>query len=144
MNQAGYVAKVEGNKAHVMFKRMSECGDKCATCSSGCEAPPLILDIENTLYADVGDYVEVNMEDDTFFKFTFFAYVVPLVMMLVGIALGYVLTHNELISIFVGLAFLAIAYIILRIVNNLHVKKQEEAIKMIRILSDEEVLKYGL
>ncbi|SQC03054.1 SoxR reducing system RseC family protein [Clostridium tetanomorphum] len=122
MNQIGYVKEVKGTKAYVMFKRMSECGDKCASCSGHCEAPPLILDMDNTLLAETGDTVEVIMEDNTFFKFTFFAYVVPLILMLLGISIGYILTYNELTSAFTGLAFLGVSYGILRIVNNNHKK----------------------
>lgn len=144
MNQVGYVTKVEGDKAHIIFKRTTSCGDKCTNCSGGCEVPPLILDIDNTLLAKPGDAVAVNMEDNTFFKFTFFAYALPLILMLLGVAIAYITTKNEVIAAFTGLVFLAISYIILRLVNNNHVKNQSKSVTMTKILSEEEIIRIGM
>lgn len=144
MNRIGYVKEVKGDKAFVMFKRLSECGDKCSTCSSHCEAPPLIFDMDNTISAQVGDSIEVIMEDHTFFKLTLFAYVVPLILMLVGITVGYLTTHNELTAALTGLAFLAVSYGILRIVNNKHAKNKKETLSMLRVVGKEEAVKSGI
>lgn len=144
MDRIGYVTEVKGDKASVMFKRLSECGDKCSTCSSHCEAPPLTFDMDNTLSAQAGDSIEVIMEDHIFFKLTFFAYVVPLILMLIGIAVGYLTTHNELTAALMGLAFLAVSYGILRIVNNKHAKNKKESLSMVRIVDKEEAKKSGL
>ncbi|CDI49898.1 SoxR reducing system RseC family protein [Clostridium tetani] len=144
MNQVGYVTKVDGEKAHIIFKRTSSCGDKCANCSGGCEIPPLVLDIENTLLAEPGDAVAVNMEDNVFFKLTFFAYALPLILMLLGVAIAYITTKSETIAAFTGLGFLAISYGILRIVNNNHVKNQSKSVTMMKILSEEEITRLGM
>ncbi|WP_027625881.1 SoxR reducing system RseC family protein [Clostridium lundense] len=144
MNQIGYVKEIQGDTAFVIFKRLSSCGDNCASCSGSCEAPPLVLDMDNTISAQVGDSVEVIMEDNTFFKFTFFAYVVPLILMLAGIAVGYLTTHNELTATFTGLAFLALSYGILRIVNNNHAKNKKETVAMVRIIDKDELARLGL
>ncbi|GAA0724494.1 SoxR reducing system RseC family protein [Clostridium malenominatum] len=143
MNQVGYVSSVNGDKVNVMFKRMSGCGDSCATCSGGCESPPLLLDMDNTLLAKPGDVVEVTMEDNTFFKLTFFAYALPLMFMLLGIGVGYILTKNELTSAFSGLGFLAISYGILRIVNNNHKKNHKESVSLVRIIPESELKSVG-
>jgi len=135
MNQIGFVKEVKGDKASVMFKRLSECGDKCSTCSCHCEAPPLTLDMNNPVDAKAGDTVEVAM------KVTFFAYIIPLILMLLGIAIGYSTTHNELTSALLGFAFLAISYVILRFINNNHKK---ESFHMVRIISKEELARFGL
>ncbi|WP_125152083.1 SoxR reducing system RseC family protein [Clostridium rectalis] len=145
MNQIGFVKEVKNDKAYVIFKRMSACGDNCAHCSSHCETPPLTLDMDNKkVLAETGNYVEVNMEDDTFFKFTFFAYVVPLILMLLGVGIGYYITKNELTSAFTGLTFLALSYGILRIVNNLHVKHRKETVKLVRVIPNDELIRLGL
>jgi sigma-E factor negative regulatory protein RseC len=141
MNQIGFVKEVKGDKASVMFKRLSECGDKCSTCSCHCEAPPLTLDMNNPVDAKAGDTVEVAMKDSIFLKFTFFAYIIPLILMLLGIAIGYSTTHNELTSALLGFAFLAISYVILRFINNNHKK---ESFHMVRIISKEELARFGL
>lgn len=144
MNQVGYVTKLEDEEAHIIFKRTSSCGDNCASCSGGCEIPPLILNIKNTLFAKPGDAVAVNMEDSTFFKFTFFAYALPLILMLSGVAIAYITTKDEVISAFTGLGFLAISYVILRIVNNNYVKNKSNSVTMMKILSEEEIGKLGM
>lgn len=144
MNQIGYVTSVKGNSANVMFKRTTSCGDNCASCGGGCEIPPMLLEIENTAFAKPGDSVEVLMEDNTFFKFTFFAYVLPLILMLTGIGVGHVAFKDDLISIFMGFGFLAVSYVILRIVNNHHVKNNKPSVAMIKILSEEELARIEL
>ncbi|MBU5483110.1 SoxR reducing system RseC family protein [Clostridium sp. MSJ-11] len=143
MNQVGYVTSINGDKVNVIFKRMSGCGDNCSTCSGHCESPPLILDMDNMISAKPGDVVEVVMEDDTFFKLTFFAYALPLMLMLLGIAVGYFLTKSELVSAFSGLGFLAVSYGILRIVNNKHKKERKETVSIVRIIPAEELKKAG-
>lgn len=144
MNQVGYVTRVNGNLANVMFKRMSGCGDNCASCGGSCEVPPMLLEVENTASAKPGDSVEVLMEDNTFFKFTFFAYVLPLIFMLTGIGVGHVFFKDDLISIFMGFGFLAVSYVILRLVNNHHVKNNKPSVSMIKILSEEELARIEL
>lgn len=144
MNQVGYVTRVNGNLANVMFKRMSGCGDNCASCGGSCEVPPMLLEMENTASAKPGDSVEVLMEDNTFFKLTFFAYVLPLIFMLAGIGIGHVAFKDDLISIFMGFGFLAVSYGILRLVNNHHVKNNKPSVSMVRILSEEELAKIEL
>ncbi|WP_179632023.1 SoxR reducing system RseC family protein [Clostridium peptidivorans] len=144
MNQVGYVTSVKGNAANVMFKRMSGCGDNCASCGGSCEVPPMLLEVENTASAKPGDSVEVLMEDNTFFKFTFFAYVLPLIFMLTGIGVGHVFFKDDLISIFMGFGFLAVSYGILRLVNNHHVKNNKPSVSMIKILSEEELARIEL
>lgn len=143
MNQVGYVTSINGEKVNVMFKRMSECGDKCSTCSGHCESPPLILDMNNTIFAKPGDVVEVVMEDNTFFKLTFFAYALPLIFMLLGIAVGFLLTKNELVAALSGLGLLACSYGILRIVNNKHKENHKETVSMVRVVPEEELKKVG-
>ncbi|EOD00650.1 SoxR reducing system RseC family protein [Caldisalinibacter kiritimatiensis] len=140
MEQVGFVSKVEGNKATVIVRRVTSCGDSCSTCSGSCSVPGLTVDIDNTIGAKKGDYVEVRTRTKTILKSAFLVYIIPLVLMVVGIALGiYVFKglgfdNYESIGLLTGLVALGISYVILRIVDNKIKRNNSIDFEMVRIL----------
>ena len=60
MTERGVVSKIKGNKATVQFERHSAC-DKCHMCAVTKDTMKVEVTLDNTLGANVGDFVEVEM-----------------------------------------------------------------------------------
>lgn len=121
MNQQGYIVEiVDSVTAKLKLKRNSACAS-CGKCVTTSEEKDIIVEVDNTIGAKVGDRVEVNMETVNVLKAAFIAYTIPLVALLLGtVGTFYVLksiniTNNvELISGGVGLIFTLISFLVLK------------------------------
>lgn len=143
MDQIGYVVSIEGDVAVVDVRRTSACGDKCSSCGGGCNIPATRVNIENNLEARIGDFVEVRMETKTVMKSAFIAYVIPLIMLILGVGVGiYVfksfgIKNYESFGFFVGLLFLGISYLILRMIDKKIRESNSLKLQMVRILDND-------
>ena len=121
MNQHGYIVEiVDSVTAKLKLKRHSACAS-CGKCATTSEEKDIIVEVDNTIGAKVGDRVEVNMETVNVLKAAFIAYTIPLVALLSGtVGTFYFLkmisiTNNiEIISGLVGLIFNFISFLILK------------------------------
>lgn len=121
MNQHGYIVEiVDSVTAKLKLKRHSACAS-CGKCATTSEEKDIIVEVDNTIGAKVGDRVEVNMETVNVLKAAFIAYTIPLVALLLGtVGTFYFLkmisiTNNiEIISGLVGLIFTFISFLILK------------------------------
>lgn len=117
MEQKGRIKKINGNIAEVAFIKKSGCGGNCSGCKGSCPSDMLVINIENTLNASVGDEVLVSIHDKTFSKMTFWAYFFPTIMTLLGLIGGIVLFKSlglknyELYGSVIGILFLLFSYI---------------------------------
>jgi len=140
MNEIGYVKGIEGDTAHVVFRRKSGCGDNCGSCAGGCSADLMTVDVKNILNASAGDMVEVSMEEKYFYKAMALVYGFPLLMLVVGVAAGNSfftkagMVSHELLGVVAGLLLMGVSYFILsRIDKNLS-KNTNYTTIMIRII----------
>lgn len=121
MNQHGYIVEiVDSVTAKLKLKRHSACAS-CGKCATTSEEKDIIVEVDNTIGAKVGDRVEDNMESVNVLKAAFIAYTIPLVALLLGtVGTFYFLkvtsiTKNiEIISGLVGLIFTFISFLILK------------------------------
>ncbi|MDO5377100.1 MAG: SoxR reducing system RseC family protein [Clostridia bacterium] len=118
MTNKGVVTKVNGDRLTVVFERHEACGD-CHACMHGstdCKKH----EIELRGKANVGDIVEVEMDDSHVMAASALAYMVPLAGFLLGLligwALGRVLTgiNGELLTALCAILGTAAAYVVMR------------------------------
>ena len=122
MNQQGFIIEIVDDKtAKMIMQRHSACSScgKCAKLSS--ETQDLVVEVDNKIGAKVGDHVEVSMETVKVMKATMLAYVLPLIFLIAGTAISFlVLTKisfngpTEVISGLCGLLCTLLAYLYLR------------------------------
>lgn len=120
MNQQGYIVEiVDSVTAKLKLKRHSACAS-CGKCATTSESKDIIVEVDNTIGAKVGDRVEVNMETVNVLKAAFIAYTIPLVALLIGTVgafyiLSYMNINNiEVISGGVGLTFTLLSFLMLK------------------------------
>ena len=121
MEQQGYIIEVVDRKtAKLKMQRHSACAS-CGKCATTSEKKDIIVEVDNTIGAQVGDKVKVNMETVNVLKAAAIVYIVPLVALLVGtIGTYFVLdllkinTNIETISGAIGLVSMLISFLILK------------------------------
>ena len=121
MEQQGYIVGIIDEKtAKLKMQRHSACAS-CGKCTTTSEKKDIIVEVDNSIGAKLGDRVAVNMESMNVLKAVGIAYIFPLISLLIGtIGTYYVLqfienTKNiEVISSIVGIIIMVISFFILR------------------------------
>src|SRR5690554_3917983 len=91
MDQIGRVIAIKDNRAVVELERNSTCA-KCGVCHMGM-TKTLQLEVENSIGADVGKRVLINMEKGAVLRAGAIVYLIPLLALLLGIGLMYLIHH---------------------------------------------------
>ncbi|MBS4539697.1 SoxR reducing system RseC family protein [Clostridium sp. D2Q-11] len=140
MDQIGYVIETKDDIAVVDVRRTTACGDKCSSCGGGCSVPAMRINIKNTIGAETGNFVEVEMETKSLMKSAFIAYVIPLIMLIVGISSGIYFFQSrgfgnyESLGLLTGLGFLGLSYFILKFIDNRIKNSKSSELKLVRVL----------
>ena len=126
--------------AKVIIQRESACGHSCSSCGGGCnDSNSIILELENVLNAQVGDYVIIESKASTILKSAFIAYIMPLILMIAGVMIGMSVFESlgyenfETLGFLVGLVFLGVSYFILKHVDNKYFKDNDGLFEMVAI-----------
>ena len=121
MEQQGYIVGIIDEKtAKLKMQRHSACAS-CGKCTTTSEKKDIVVEVDNSIGAKLGDRVAVIMESMNVLKAVGIAYIFPLISLLIGtIGTYYVLqlienTKNiEVISSTVGIIIMVISFFILR------------------------------
>ncbi len=143
MKQNGYVIREDGIMLTIQVIRTTACGDKCGNCSGGCDKRVIDIEVENTLCATCGDVVEIEPDASTIISAAFIIYIIPLGMLILSMGLliylfdylGIIL--NELISLTVGLSFMALGYYVIHVVDKKSSEGRKSIFKMSKIIKKE-------
>lgn len=141
MAETGLVINKEDNIVTVKLERKEACA-KCGACSASLESKEMILKAENKCNAKIGDTVKISLEQSSFLKAVFIMYCIPLISLLLGVGIGYLVSlqiglgNNEIIQVVFGLVMLGLSYVIIRLNENKWKNKKfrpiaEEIIDMI-------------
>lgn len=142
MEQVGFVRNVHDNKVEVEVQRISGCGGGCSSCASSCgDSATMTLMLENNIDAGEGDLVEIKAKTNTILKYTIIVYAVPFIMLILGIVSGINyfqslgMENYELLGFVVGIVFLAISFIILKLIDKTIRSKEENPLEITRIIN---------
>ncbi|MDO5754927.1 MAG: SoxR reducing system RseC family protein [Tissierellia bacterium] len=130
MRKQGVVIGKENQIVRVAVMRQGGCGGECSSCHGCGDMKPEILELENNIHSEVGDIVNVVAKGQSVVKYTLVLYSIPLMMMILGIVIGYQYFQGkavdyELYSFLLGIGFLGISLIILRGVDRKFQRKKD-------------------
>ena len=111
MVQSGKVVAVSGNEMKVCFERP----EACAHCRACGEIHESLVTLPGT--APVGSRIEVDMPEKQVLKASVLAYVIPLAMLLAGIAAGSALFRQEVWAALTGIACMGLSWFVLRFLD---------------------------
>ena len=119
MGEVGEVVGREANKLVVKMQRTEACA-KCRACTAGLESKDMIIKAVNMCAANIGDKVEIVLDNSNFMKATLIMYGIPFVAFMIGVFAGYYgalklsFGSPELAGIGLGIVLVIIVYLIIR------------------------------
>ncbi|MDL2311033.1 SoxR reducing system RseC family protein [Peptostreptococcaceae bacterium OttesenSCG-928-C18] len=100
----------------------------------------MVVKAKNDVNAKVGDQVILASKDGLILKYSLYMYIIPLFFFVFGIVSGIIVlgennvTNYELLSLLIGLLFLLVSLFLLRFLDKRIFNKDNEAIKIIKIV----------
>ena len=122
MTERGVVTKVKGGKATVQFDRKSAC-DSCHMCAVTKDGMKVQIVIENTLGAVVGDFVSVRMGERFVLTAALIVYIIPLVLVGIGVGAGSLL--SELAQALLAVGGLVAGFVIAFLLDRFVIRKRK-------------------
>ncbi|WP_250673925.1 SoxR reducing system RseC family protein [Paraclostridium ghonii] len=121
MNQHGYVVEiVDGITAKIKMQKHSACAS-CGKCASSTDKKDIVVEVDNTIGAKVGDFVEVNMDSVDVIKAASIVYIIPLAALLGGTIASYSILNfinisfnKEILSAIIGLILTSLSYLFIK------------------------------
>ncbi len=120
------------NKVWVKTIRSKSC-DSCDSkdsCGEGSQAQEVTVELENSLNACAGDRVVVGFKTAPLIKVTFMLYIFPIILLIVGAAIGDSLaskfgTDPSLTSLIFAMICFSMSFFVIKYMNNTLAKKNE-------------------
>ena len=122
MTERGVVVKLKGKRATVRFDRRSAC-DSCHMCAVTRDGMKVEVVIENTLGANVGDFVEVEMAQRFVLTAAAIVYVIPLVLVALGVGIG--VLFSELVQVILAVVGLVVGFVIAFLLDKFVIRKKK-------------------
>ena len=94
MEQIGTVKQAEGDKARIVVRRASACGENCAHCKGGCAPTTVETEAKNTAGARTGDVVKIETDTKAVVRAALVLYFVPCVLAICGAVLASNFFHS--------------------------------------------------
>lgn len=133
MIREGIVKRVDGEMLEVCFERPEAC-EKCGACAG--HGHTHMTRIRGN--AKPGDRVAVDMPDAKVFRISAIVYLVPLAFMLLGLLIGSFVFKNDVIAAALGVALLAVSYLVLHQVDRKLGKKSDYTPQLIAVVPAEQ------
>ena len=112
MLRTGKVVAANGGEMEVCFERPEACAH-CGACAGQKEKTLVKLPGD----VPVGRWIEVDMPEGQVLKASVLAYVLPLIMLLGGLALGSLLFSQEALWAVTGILCMGLSWLILRLIE---------------------------
>lgn len=96
--------------------------------------------LKNNIDAKPGDFVELQAIQKNIMKYITIIYMIPFAFLIMGIIVGNLIfkgadtANHEILSFGVGIIFLAVSFLVIRIIDSRFAKKDESVIVMTRKL----------
>ena len=113
MNEQGTVSKLDGKKATVIFARKGMCKDCGACLKAGPDE--MMVEVENTLGARVGDVVAVELRQGVFIEATLVMYGLPLLALVIGLLVCRLIGASDMVTVIAALGCAVAAFAAIRI-----------------------------
>lgn len=137
--ETGQVLEVKGKNLRLQMVRNAACGS-CKACSIGIDSKSLELEAVNLCGAKKDDVVEIRLETDSFLSAVSIIYGIPLLCLLAGIFVGYLVGGSlatevkELTAIGMGLLFMALGFLVIRSQNK-KFRREKYVPKAVRVVT---------
>jgi len=109
MREEGRIIKVEENLAQVEVERKSACR-ACGLCSMRGKNT-MIAEADNSIGAKLGERVRIEIPSSVILKGALLFYILPLVALILGMALGIKITNLQTGGLILGFSFFILSFV---------------------------------
>lgn len=139
MIEMGQIVSVEGSMATVKIRRGISC-DSCTACGMAKDQSEISFRIANDLNAQIGDWVELELESKSLIKASLIVYLLPLIALILGVVGGYAIAgqfsgNPDLYGAIGGILFTALSFLGIRAMDPILRKNGDYSPKMISIVN---------
>lgn len=141
MDQIGRVIALKDNQAVIELERNSACA-KCGVCHMGL-SKTMQLEVENSIGADVGKRVLIKMDKGAVLRAGAIVYLLPLLALLLGIGLMYLIDYfyplsgsPDLWGVGVGFVLFALSFVGIRLGESAWRQNPHYTPTIVRIVED--------
>lgn len=121
-------------RAEISVRRMSSCGDNCASCAAHCANRDIIATAVNSAGAEVGDSVVVESSTSKVIKIAAVVYLVPIVLLIAAYAVCAALGLKEGVCIAVSIAAMLLGMLAAKRMNDVATKNKDIVYNIVRIV----------
>ncbi|MDY2986468.1 MAG: SoxR reducing system RseC family protein [Peptoniphilus sp.] len=134
MKNSGIVINVDGDYLDIVSVRESACGGSCESCGAHCESKAETLRLLNTIEAEVGDRVELEINSSKVLGYIGLVYGVPLIIFIISVITSFAILGeaNQIWCFLIGLISIAISYSVIRKIDG-SLKNTNSEIKIRKI-----------
>ena len=143
MTEYGKIVNIKEDTAFVKFQRTSACGS-CKACGMLSGQNEIVVEVQNTLDAKTGDYVAVKIKMQKAIKASSIAYVFPLLMLILGVFVGWLLSeklgmfaNSDMTMALCAIIFVILSFLLLKIAFPIYNKTVSNVYTMVSKMSDE-------
>jgi sigma-E factor negative regulatory protein RseC len=147
IEEYGTVVELKGKHTAVVVCEKSSFCKNCASmeaCRLGDDNRSMLVDAHNMIGAKVGDKVKVVTSSKSFLQSSFILYIVPLLALVIGAAIGHTLGEGleagpdpNLLSALIGIAFMIGSFLVIRI-GSRAIPREAFMPRIAQIIYDEE------
>lgn len=120
MNRNGVVTEVKGDRAVVQLLKHTACGE-CGACHLGDDSKHVRIECANEPGAQVGEFVEIDLESPNVLGAAFIMYTIPLAALILGVVIGSLAfgallgpQYKEIAAAILGVGLMAASYFVIR------------------------------
>ena len=134
MTQNATVLAVHDNgRADISVKRISACGENCASCAAHCANRDILATALNKAGAEVGDSVVVESSTSKVIKIAVVVYFIPLVVLLAAYGISAACGLSEGLCIIISLVGLVLGTFAARFANKAATVNKDIVYSIVRI-----------
>ncbi len=125
IEETGTLVELKGKRTAVVMCKKSSLCENCAThsnCMLGDDGRTRLIEVQNSLGANVGDQVLIATTTKSFLQSSFLLYIAPLIALVIGAASGKLIGENldtnldpNLLSAIFGVFFMIGSFVLLRV-----------------------------
>ena len=134
MKEVGIITKLNGEYVYVKVDKKDECS-KCGMCAFPKNANSIEIFARNNVNAKKDEQVIVEIKDKGKMLGFLLVFIVPLLLLGGAILLNFLVVHNELLTMGIGIVLIALWYFVLSFIDKYLKKSNKYGAEVVAIIN---------
>ena len=134
MKEVGIITKLNGEYVYVKVDKKDECS-KCGMCAFPKNANSIEIFARNNVNAKKDEQVIVEIKDKGKMLGFLLVFIVPLLLLVGAILLNFLVVHNELLTMGIGIVLIALWYFVLSFIDKFLKKSNKYGAEVVAVIN---------